>query len=56
MANIILSKISYEINCVSCFSIMADETKDITKTEQLSTVIRYYYQDEIKEIRSKIRC
>jgi len=33
MANIILSKISYEINCVSCFSI----------------VIMYYYQDEIKE-------
>lgn len=49
MANIILSKISYEINCVSCLSIMADETKDITKTEQLSIVIRYYYQDEIKE-------
>lgn len=49
MANIILSEISYEINYGSCFSIMADETKDITKTEQLSIVIRYYYQDEIKE-------
>jgi len=28
---------------------MADDTKDITKTEQLSIVIRYYYQNEIKE-------
>lgn len=49
MANMILNKISYEINNVSCFFIMADETKDITKTEQLSIVVRYYYQDEIKE-------
>ncbi|XP_008178672.1 zinc finger MYM-type protein 1-like [Acyrthosiphon pisum] len=50
MANkMVLNKISYEINFVSCFSIMADETKDITNTEQLSIVIRYYYQDEIKE-------
>lgn len=28
---------------------MSDKTKDITKTEQLSIVNRYYFQDEIKE-------
>lgn len=49
MAKMILSKISSEVNCVSCFSIMVNETKDVTKTEQLSIVIRYYYQGEIKE-------
>lgn len=36
MANMILSKISHEINYVSCFSKVADETKNIIKIKQLS--------------------
>jgi hypothetical protein len=31
------------------FAIMIDETKDITKSEQLSVVVKYYYNNEIKE-------
>lgn len=45
----ILSKISKEIKELIYFADMADETKDISKTEQLSIVLRYFYQNEIKE-------
>ncbi|XP_060867451.1 uncharacterized protein LOC132942815 [Metopolophium dirhodum] len=49
MASMIINKISSELDKSMYFAIMIDETKDITKTEQLSVVVRYYYNNEIKE-------
>ncbi|KAL4098266.1 hypothetical protein QTP88_022905 [Uroleucon formosanum] len=49
MASMIINKISSELEKSMYFAIMVDETKDITKTEQLSVVVRYYYNNEIKE-------
>jgi hypothetical protein len=45
----ILDKISDEIRRASCFALMCDETKDISKTEQISVVIRYYLDGTIYE-------
>lgn len=45
----ILKKISFEVKECVYFSILVDETKDITKTEQLSVVLRYFFEGEIKE-------
>jgi hypothetical protein len=39
--NLILEKIVNRINKSKCFSIMADETTDISKIEQMSLCIRY---------------
>lgn len=49
MASMILNTISSELNKSSYFAIMIDETKGITKTEQLSIVVRYYYKSKMKE-------
>ncbi|KAL4100864.1 hypothetical protein QTP88_020893 [Uroleucon formosanum] len=49
MASMIINKISSELEKSMYFAIMIDETKDITKTKQLSVVVRYYYNNEIKE-------
>lgn len=49
MANMILNRISSEVKESVYFSVMADETKDISKTEQFSVVVRYYFQGELKE-------
>jgi len=49
MASMILKKISSEVKECVYFSILADETKDISKTEQLSIVLRYFFDGEIKE-------
>ncbi|KAL4090975.1 hypothetical protein QTP88_025725 [Uroleucon formosanum] len=49
MASMTINKISSELEKSMYFAIMIDETKDITKTEQLSVVVRYYYNNEIKE-------
>jgi len=45
----ILDKISSEVKEPIHFSVMADETKGISKTEQFSVVVRYYFQGELKE-------
>lgn len=50
MSNMILKKISLEIKEYTSsiyFSVMADEPKDISKVEQLSIVVRYYYHGEL---------
>lgn len=49
ISTMILNKISMEISNSVYFAIMADETKDVSKTEQLSIVVRYYFQGEIEE-------
>jgi hypothetical protein len=48
-SKMILDKISDEIRRASCFALMCDETKDISKTEQISVVIRYYLDGTIYE-------
>lgn len=49
VTNMILNKISSEVKESVYFSVMADETKDVSKTEQFSVVVRYYFQGELKE-------
>lgn len=45
-----LSKIPKEIKESIYFAVMADETKGISKTEQLSIVMRYFYKDNLSKI------
>ena len=49
MVNMLREEISAEVSEAKCFSIMADEGKDIRKAEQLSIVVRYVYNDSIHE-------
>lgn len=42
-------KISFELQSCNYFALIVDETKDISKTEQLSVVVPYYIQDSIHE-------
>ncbi|KAF0689028.1 zinc finger MYM-type protein 1-like [Aphis craccivora] len=49
MTNMILNKITSEVKESVYLSVMADETKDISKTEQFSVVVRNYFQGELKE-------
>ena len=49
MAEHIQTDIAREISEAGCFAIMVDETKDCSKTEQLSFVVRYVHGGAIKE-------
>lgn len=49
MAKMVLRKITQEVNEAQVYALLADETKDITKKEQLSIVIRYVLKGEVKE-------
>ena len=49
MARSILKEIAEEVSEAGCFSIVVDETKDCSKTEQRSFVVRYVNQGTIKE-------
>ena len=42
LASATLEVVSKQINSAVYFSIMADETKDVSKTEQLSVIVRFY--------------
>ncbi|KAF3840229.1 hypothetical protein F7725_018946 [Dissostichus mawsoni] len=41
--------IIYEVKASEHFSVMADETKDASKKEQMSLVVRYYYDGVVQE-------
>ena len=41
MASIVQSRISMDVRKAGIYSILADETKDCSKREQLSIVLRY---------------
>lgn len=43
------TEITEEVKNSEVFSIMADETKDVKKKEQISLVLRYYYNGVIQE-------
>jgi hypothetical protein len=49
IADTILNEIKNEILTSAFYSIIADETKDLSKIEQLSVVLRYVYQGVIHE-------
>ena len=49
MAEHIKNDIAREISQAGCFAIMVDETKDCSKSEQLSFVTRYVHGGTIKE-------
>ncbi len=49
LAEMVRSSIINEVKESGVFSIMADETKDTKKKEQISFVLRYYYQGAVKE-------
>uniref|UniRef100_A0A8D3D2X9 DUF4371 domain-containing protein n=1 Tax=Scophthalmus maximus TaxID=52904 RepID=A0A8D3D2X9_SCOMX len=49
LAEMVPTSIISEVSQTDAFSILVDETKDISKKEQKSFVIRYYYEGEIHE-------
>ncbi|XP_069482613.1 zinc finger MYM-type protein 1-like [Ambystoma mexicanum] len=49
LAEIVRTSVINEVAQSGAFSIMVDETKDIAKKEQMSLVIRYYYNSSICE-------
>lgn len=49
MANMIIREISEEVKASKYFALLVDETKDIRKTEQISVVVRYLYDNNIYE-------
>lgn len=46
---IILEKNNFELQSCNYFALIVDETKDISKIEQLSVVVRYYIKGSIHE-------
>ncbi|XP_014669630.1 PREDICTED: zinc finger MYM-type protein 1-like [Priapulus caudatus] len=48
-AEIIRKEIIQEVKDAGVFSILVDESKDVSKQEQISLVIRYFYDGEIRE-------
>uniref|UniRef100_A0A6Q2XCH7 TTF-type domain-containing protein n=1 Tax=Esox lucius TaxID=8010 RepID=A0A6Q2XCH7_ESOLU len=49
LAEMVCVSIINEVKESEVFAIMADETKDTKKKEQISLVLRYYYQGAVKE-------
>ena len=49
MAGKVIKKIQNELNQASYYTIIADETKDISKKEQLSIIVRYVYSGLVHE-------
>lgn len=49
MADVVKSEIKDEILCAQYYCVIGDETKDLSKTEQMSVVVRYLYNKVIHE-------
>lgn len=49
LAEMVRTSITSEVTQSEAFSILVDETKDLSKTEQMSFVIRYYYTGSVCE-------
>ena len=49
LANMVRDEIIREVKESEVFSVIADETKDLKKKEQLSLVLRYYYNGAVHE-------
>ncbi|XP_050528113.1 zinc finger MYM-type protein 1-like [Daktulosphaira vitifoliae] len=48
-SQMVIESIANELQKSKYFSILADETKDLSKTEQLSVMIRYFYNNTVNE-------
>ena len=46
VASVIIEHITNQIRKATCFSIIADETRDISRIEQLTLCIRYVCPDD----------
>ncbi|KAK7925217.1 hypothetical protein WMY93_007527 [Mugilogobius chulae] len=49
MATLIREQVSSEIRLGEHYTLMVDETKDVSKKEQISVVLRYLHNDKIHE-------
>lgn len=49
MIRMVLESIANEVKESKYFAVLADETKDISKTEQLSIMVRYFYNNMVNE-------
>ncbi|KAL3189949.1 hypothetical protein MRX96_020286 [Rhipicephalus microplus] len=49
LSHITLTSIKEEMKSSQCFALIVDETKDLSKTEQLSVVVRYYLNGAVFE-------
>lgn len=49
MSELIIAEISSEVSKSTFYTILADETKDLSKKEQMSIVLRYVYEGSIHE-------
>lgn len=49
ISKLVLETIAKEVKEAKYFAILADETKDISKTEQLSIMVRYYHNNTMNE-------
>lgn len=49
LANLVREEIIQEVKESEVFSVIADETKHLTKKEQLSLVLRYYDNGAVQE-------
>ena len=49
LAGMVQEDILKEVKSSQYFSVTADETKDLSKKEQLSIVLRYYYEGAVRE-------
>ncbi|XP_022160727.1 uncharacterized protein LOC111026843 [Myzus persicae] len=49
MGNLILKKVLDRVKQSKCYSVIFDETTDLSKISQLVTVIRYVYENEVFE-------
>ncbi|XP_049274148.1 zinc finger MYM-type protein 1-like [Rhipicephalus sanguineus] len=49
LSHITLTSIKEEIKSSQCFALIVDETKDLSKTEQVSVVVRYYVSGTVFE-------
>ncbi|XP_048066986.1 uncharacterized protein LOC125280469 isoform X2 [Megalobrama amblycephala] len=49
LAEMVRTSVTSEVSQSEAFSILVDETKDLSKKEQLSFVIRYYYNGSVCE-------
>lgn len=49
ISELVLESIAKEVKEAKYFAVLAGETKDISKTEQLSIMVRYYYNNMVNE-------
>lgn len=49
MANMVKSEIKHEILSAQYYCVLADETKDLSKAEQVSVIVRYLFRNSVHE-------